>query len=128
MTSIDHIALYVADLEKMRDFYQKYFGARSNELYHNPKTGLRSYFLSFDGETRLELMNRPEIIELDRNPYRCGYAHLSIKTGSNRKVDELTNLLRNDGYPVIGEPRVTGDGYYESVIQDPEGNIIELTE
>lgn len=125
---IDHVAMYVTNLEQMRDFYEKYYGARSNEMYHNPRTGLRTYFLSFEGDTRLEIMTRPDVEEVDMTPFRSGYIHLSMKVGSNRKVDELTEVLRKDGYEVVGEPRVTGDGYYESVVLDPEGNMIELTE
>lgn len=125
---IDHIAMYVADLERMRIFYEKYFCARSNEMYYNTRTGLRTYFLSFGGETRLEIMSRPDVAAVEKTPFRSGYIHLSIKVGTKEKVDELTELLRKDGYIIVGEPRVTGDGYYESVVLDPEGNMIELTE
>lgn len=125
---IEHIAIWVRDLEKSRDFYQKYFGAISNEKYHNPVKNFQSYFLSFDDGSRIEIMTKPDIKD-SGNSYdspRFGIIHLAFSTGSKEKVDELTNLLRKDGYTIAGEPRTTGDGYYESVILDPENNIIEI--
>ena len=122
---IDHIALCVCDLEAMRDFYIKYFGAVAGELYHNPRTGLRAYFLTFDGETRVELMQKPDAlpggVEL-----REGWAHLSFTLGSRGAVDAATERLRAAGCAVESGPRVTGDGYYESCLLDPEGNRVEL--
>ena len=122
---IDHIALCVRDLEAMRDFYIKYFGAVAGELYHNPRTGLRTYFLTFDGETRVELMQKPDAlpggVEL-----REGWAHLSFTLGSRGAVDAATERLRAAGGTVESGPRVTGDGYYESCVLDPEGNRVEL--
>lgn len=122
---IDHIALCVRDLEAMRDFYIKYFGAVAGELYHNPRTGLRTYFLTFDGETRVELMQKPDAlpggVEL-----REGWAHLSFTLGSRGAVDAATERLRAAGCAVESGPRVTGDGYYESCLLDPEGNRVEL--
>ena len=122
---IDHIALCVRDLEAMRDFYIKYFGAVAGELYHNPRTGLRAYFLTFDGETRVELMQKPDAlpggVEL-----REGWAHLSFTLGSRGAVDAATERLRAAGCTVESGPRVTGDGYYESCVLDPEGNRVEL--
>ena len=122
---IDHIALCVRDLEAMRDFYIKYFGAVAGELYHNPRTGLRAYFLTFDGETRVELMQKPDAlpggVEL-----REGWAHLSFTLGSRGAVDAATERLRAAGCAVESGPRVTGDGYYESCVLDPEGNRVEL--
>ena len=122
---IDHIALCVRNLEAMRDFYIKYFGAVAGELYHNPRTGLRTYFLTFDGETRVELMQKPDAlpggVEL-----REGWAHLSFTLGSRGAVDAATERLRAAGCTVESGPRVTGDGYYESCVLDPEGNRVEL--
>ena len=122
---IDHIALCVRDLEAMRDFYIKHFGAVAGELYHNPRTGLRTYFLAFDGETRVELMQKPDAlpggVEL-----REGWAHLSFTLGSRGAVDAATERLRAAGCTVESGPRVTGDGYYESCVLDPEGNRVEL--
>ncbi|WP_313093540.1 VOC family protein [Chryseobacterium flavum] len=125
---IEHIAVWVKDLEAIRKFYQKYFGAVSNEKYHNPVKNFESYFLSFDNGCRLEIMTRPDIRE-NTNSYEAqqfGIIHLAFSVESKRKVDELTEMLRKDGYTIAGEPRITGDGYYESVILDPENNIIEI--
>ena len=125
---IDHIAMYVSDLEKSRAFYEKYFGAVSNERYHNLKTGLSTYFLSFDNDTRLEIMSRSECSVCGISEYAVGFTHLAFGTGSRKAVDSLTLQLEKDGYTVIGRPRVTGDGYYESVVLDIDGNRIEIME
>ena len=122
---IDHIAIWVKDLEKMREFYCKYFDGVSNQRYENRVKGFESYFISFDGATRIELMKRKDIEERIYKEI-LGLAHLAFKVGSKEKVNELTEIFRKDGYKIIGEPRTTGDGYYESVILDPEGNRIEL--
>ena len=124
---IDHIALYVNDLEAARQFFLKYLGASSNEGYHNPRTNFRSYFLSFDNDTRLELMSRPELADSPKEPARTGYAHIAFRVGSKENVDALTERLKSDGYKVVSGPRTTGDGYYESCIVAIEGNQIELT-
>ncbi|UMQ41210.1 VOC family protein [Chryseobacterium sp. Y16C] len=125
---IEHVAFWVKDLEKMRSFYEKYFGAISNEKYRNPVKNFESYFLSFENGSRLEIMTRPDIQEGNNSfeAQKFGIIHLAFSTGSKEKVDELTEILRNDGYKVTGEPRTSGDGYYESVILDPENNIIEI--
>lgn len=127
---IEHIAIWVKDLEKTRNFYEQYFGAVSNEKYHNSAKHFESYFLSFDNGCRLEIMNRPDIGESNSSydDQKSGIIHLAFSTGSKEKVDELTERLRKDGCRIAGEPRTTGDGYYESVILDPENNIIEITE
>jgi len=126
---IEHIAIWVKDLEQMRTFYEKYFNASSNELYHNKTKQFKSYFLTFSDGARLELMHRPDI---STNPNTSttehhGYIHYAMSVGSKEEVDRLTERLREDGLSIIGEPRTTGDGYYESVILDPEGNRIEIT-
>lgn len=123
---IGHIALYTDNLESMRDFYVKYFGALSDELYENPTSGFQSYFLNFDDGARLEIMKRPHIAQRNMGD-NLGYAHLAMSTGSTSMVDSLTEQLRADGYPVTSEPRWTGDGYYESVVLDPDQNEIEIT-
>lgn len=125
---IEHIAMYVKDLEKAKDFFVKYFCATSNEGYHNPKTNFRSYFLSFDDGAKLEIMNRPDMIDSEKQLTRTGYTHIAFRLGSKAAVDELTQLLKKDGYPVVSGPRTTGDGYYESCILGIEGNQIEITE
>lgn len=127
----EHFALWCRNLELMRTFYMRYFKMSSNEKYENVLKKYKSYFLSFNEKslTRLELMQRPDIIENNAlRGYLMGYAHLAVSVGSIEKVDELTTVLRADGYLIIGEPRTTGDGYYESVVEDPEGNWIEITE
>lgn len=123
---IDHIALYTDRLAQMKQFYETYFHAKSNAMYHNPKTGLKTYFLSFDSGAKLEIMTRPNLKPAENEPLRSGYIHLSFRTGSKENVDELTRALERDGYEVFSRPRVTGDGYYESCVSDPDGNLIEL--
>jgi len=128
MIKIEHIAIWVTDLEKMRDFYCKYFAGVANEKYVNSTKGFSSYFISFASGARLELMHS---ISLDGtsavtgNPH-LGLIHLAVSVGSNAKVDELTALLQSDGYKVLSGPRTTGDGYYESCVLDPENNQIEI--
>ena len=125
---IDHVALYVRDLEGTKEFFRKYFGATAISKYSNPKTGLETYFLAFDGEERLEIMTMPELQENQNNAMRYGYSHLAFSVGSKQNVDDLTQRLRNDGYVVISGPRKTGDGYYESCVLDAENNQIEIAE
>lgn len=124
---IEHIALYVADLDNAKDFFITYLEARANSGYHNKATGFRSYFLTFKDGARLELMSRGECTGMEKDPYRYGYAHLAFSVGSKEKVDYLTARLRNDGYTVTSGPRTTGDGYYESCILGFEDNLIEIT-
>ena len=124
---IEHIAMYVSDLEAARDFFIKYLGASSNSGYHNKTTDFRSYFLSFDDGARLEIMTRPKMADSQNDIARTGYIHIAFSLGSKEKVDELTARLKADGYEVLSGPRTTGDGYYESCIASIEGNQIELT-
>lgn len=125
---IDHIALFCKDLERMRQFFMNFFAATSNELYHNPKTGLRTYILSFPyGSARLELMQKPDVFSIDPSQANIGFIHLSISVGSKDIVDSKTEELRDAGYSVTSGPRTTGDGYYESCIIGPEGIQIEIT-
>ena len=123
---IEHIALYVNDLEAAKDFFVKYFKAAANDGYHNKATDFRSYFLSFDNGARLEIMNRPVMEDDSKTLIRTGYIHIAFSLGSKAAVDELTERLRNDGYDVISGPRTTGDGYYESCMIGIEGNQIEI--
>ena len=125
--TIEHIAMYVKDLEKARDFFVKYLNGKSNDGYHNRITDFKSYFISFDGGARLELMTKPEIVDMDKPLARTGYAHIAFSVGSKEKVDALTKKLSADGYEVVSGPRTTGDGYYESCVVVIEGNQIEIT-
>lgn len=124
---IEHIAMYVEDLERAKEFFVKYFNAVPNNMYHNKKTDFRSYFLSFDDGARLEIMNRPQITDNSEKNERTGYSHIAFSLCSVENVDLLTAELKADGYRVVSNPRITGDGYYESCIVDFEGNQIELT-
>ena len=124
---IEHIAMYVTDLERTKQFFEKYFDAASNSGYHNQTTDFRSYFLSFDDGTRLEIMHKPGMDDADKSLARTGYIHIAFSVGSRERVDELTAQIKKDGYEVISGPRTTGDGYYESCIVGVEGNQIEIT-
>ena len=124
---IEHIALYVEDLEETKNFFIKYLGAKANNGYHNPRTNFRSYFLSFEDGARLEIMQRPEMVNLPKEAARTGYAHIAFSVGSRERVDALTAELKADGYDVVSGPRITGDGYYESCIVAMEGNQVEIT-
>jgi len=122
---VDHLALYVLDIDAMRDFYVDYFHAKPSTLYCNPHTGFRSYFLSFEDGARLELMTKPKLPN-EEGGERAGYAHIAFQVGSREGVDALTARLKEDGFPVVSGPRTTGDGYYESCVLDPEHNRIEM--
>lgn len=124
---IEHIALYVNDLEGARAFFIKYFGAISNDGYHNKTTDFRSYFLTFDDGARLEIMTRPGLSDPKKEPNRTGFIHLAFSVGSREAVDSLTARLAADGYEILSGPRTTGDGYYESCITGFEGNLLEIT-
>ena len=126
---IEHLALWVNDLEAMRTFYLTYFDVTSGDKYTNPTKNFTAYFLLFGPEkTRLEIMHRPDISD---NPPKRGFskgiAHFAISVGGKEIVDRLTERLRGDYYTIASEPRTTGDGYYESVVLDPEGNYIEIS-
>jgi lactoylglutathione lyase len=121
-----HIALYVQDLEGMKDFYVQYFDASANAKYHNPKTGLQTYFLSFSDGARLELMTRPGLSPRQKDALSAGYNHIAFALGSPDRVDALVQELTQSGCPILSGPRVTGDGYYEASLLDPEGNLLEL--
>ena len=124
---IEHVALYVKDLENARNFFCTYFDAVSNDGYHNRTTDFRSYFLTFSDGARLELMTRPGMDDLPKSAARTGYVHLAFSVGSRDQVDALTARLKADGFRVFSGPRTTGDGYYESCIEGIEGNILEIT-
>ncbi|WP_072524534.1 VOC family protein [Clostridium sp. Marseille-P3244] len=124
---IEHIAMYVNDLEAAKEFFVKYFEASSNDGYHNKTTEFRSYFLTFSDGSRLEIMSRPQMDDSIKTPARTGYIHIAFSVGSKDNVDALTARLQEDGYETISGPRTTGDGYYESCVAGIEGNLIEIT-
>jgi lactoylglutathione lyase len=123
---IEHVALWTRDLERSKSFYETYFGGQANNKYINTTKQFESYFLRFEDGARLELMQMPTVTD-DTDQQLIGWSHIAISVGSKAEVDTLTERLRNDGYMIEGEPRTTGDGYYESVILDPDGNRIEIT-
>lgn len=126
---IDHLAIWVDDIERMKEFYVHYFNAECSDKYINEMKEFSSYFLSFDSGARIELMHQPDIFKkIDNNNKTVGLAHFALSVGNREEVDKLTELFREDGFEIKGEPRTTGDGCYESVILDPEGNTIEITE
>ena len=124
---IEHIAMYVNNLEVARDFFVKYLGGKSNDGYHNKNTDFRSYFISFEDGARLEIMKKPDMVDMDKPLNRTGLIHIAFSVRSKEKVDELTARLKEDGFEVVSGPRTTGDGYYESCIVGIEGNQIEIT-
>jgi len=126
---IDHVALWTVDLERCKQFYVSYFGAVAGGEYVNPATGFESCFLSFADGARIEAMKTTTLspVVIEPGAQRMGLTHIAISLGSEQLVDELTQRLKNDGFPILDGPRRTGDGYYESVTLDPDGNRIEIT-
>jgi len=126
---IDHIALWTNDLDRCKQFYASYFGARAGTGYVNTKKGFESYFLSFSDGARIEIMKTTTLNPVQSAPgaQRMGFTHIAISLGSEQLVDALTGRIKDDGYRVLDGPRRTGDGYYESVVLDPDGNRIEIT-
>jgi lactoylglutathione lyase len=129
MSRIEHVAIWTEDLERLADFYGKYFGATLGNKYVNPAKGFESRFLSFEGGARIEVMKSSTLnpVKHERGAQRMGLAHLAVSVGSAQSVDALTNRLKQDGFEVVDGPRRTGDGYYESVVLDPDGNRVEIT-
>ncbi|MDL2219015.1 VOC family protein [Ruminococcaceae bacterium OttesenSCG-928-O06] len=123
---IHHISLCTTQMDRMVTFYKTYFGAVEHAVYHNPKTGLRTCSLQFDKGAILEVTTRPGFTQRPAD-HSTGYAHIALSVGDADGVDFLTRRLADDGYIVVSQPRVTGDGYYESTVQDPDGNWIEIT-
>ena len=124
---IGHVAMYVNDLEKARTFFVNYLGGKSNDGYHNKKNDFRSYFITFDDGARLEIMNKPQLMDSAKDLNRTGFIHVAFSLGSKEAVDSLTEKLKADGFEVVSGSRTTGDGYYESCIVGIEDNQIELT-
>lgn len=123
---LTHIAVWTNDLERSRSFYETYFGGKSNSKYVNDKKCFASYFVTFEGDASLEIMQRADVFEEREGVEVIGLAHLAFSTGSKEKVDEMIEVFRQAGYKILGEPRWTGDKFYEGVIADPDGNRIEI--
>jgi len=124
---VEHVAAWTRDLERLTAFYVRFFGAHVGPPYRSRSRPFESRFLTFSSGARLELMSIPDLAPSTRVPPRVGLAHLAFSTGSAAEVDRLTAELAAAGYRVESPPRTTGDGYYESVVLDPDGNTIELT-
>lgn len=124
---IEHIGLWVRDLAAMADFYCAHFGGKAGELYVADHDQFRSLFIEFSCGARLELMTREGLQKGDDAGLRYGWAHLTFSVGTKEKVNGLTAELAAAGCEVMSGPRITGDGYYESMIRDPEGNLLEIT-
>lgn len=122
---LTHIAIWTNELERSREFYVTYFGGKSNEKYVNPKKGFASYFITFEGGASLEIMQRVDVTE-EREGLFIGLAHFAFSVGSKENVNNMIELFRKDGYTILGEPRTTGDGFYEGAVADPDGNIVEI--
>ena len=124
---LHHVAMYVKNIEKAKEFFVKYLDGCASDIYRNQETGFQSYFITFDDEVNLEIMSRPNMEDVEKSPARTGFIHVAFSLGSREAVDKLTKRLEEDGYDVISGPRTTGDGFYESCVAIMEENIIELT-
>jgi lactoylglutathione lyase len=126
VVGVHHLAVWVSDLERARAFYADALGGRCGPAYHNPRTGFRSYFVAFGESARLELMTRADVGPADRTNVTTGYAHMALSVGSEAAVDAMVQALEARGTVIESRPRRTGDGYYEAVVLDPEGNRVEI--
>ena len=124
--NIEHVAIYVNNLEVEREFFMKYFGAKASEKYTNFRSDFTSYFLTFDNGSRFEIMHRTGMFDPKKEKYRSGYHHIALNVGDKKDVDALTSKIEDDGMVIVAAPRKTGDGYYASIVTDPEGNEIEI--
>jgi len=126
---IEHVALWTEDIDRLTAFYVKYFNAYAGSRYRNSSKGFESTFLNFSNGARLEVMRTTSQspVSLPPGAQRMGLTHLAIAVGSEQAVDQLTHRIQSDGFEVLDGPRRTGDGYYESVVLDPDGNRIEIT-
>ncbi len=131
MMKLEHVAIWTRNLEGMKDFYVKYFGGISNEMYTSTKDfgeEFHSYFLGFGGDARLELMELGRIPEGDSAGgfESLGLTHISFSLETAEQLDNLYAVCKNDGVKIVGEPHMTGDGFYEACVLDPDGNRVEF--
>ena len=124
--NIEHVAIYVNNLEVEKEFFVKYFNAKASERYKNFRSDFTSYFLTFDNGSRFEIMHRTGMFDPKKEKYRSGYHHIALNVGTEKDVDALTSRIEDDGMVIVAAPRKTGDGYYASIVTDPEGNEIEI--
>jgi lactoylglutathione lyase len=126
---IGHAAIWARDIELLKNFYERYFNGRAGNKYLNEERQFSSYFIQFETGARLERMHMPSLScpEKAENQQYTGLAHIAFSAGSEENVRLLTERLKKDGYMVVDGPRTTGDGYYESVVLDPENNRVEIT-
>ena len=128
--TLEHVAIWTKDLEKLRNYYIKYFNAQANDKYINAKNNFESYFLTFDSGARLELMMRPDIPNNMNDTItrqHLGIIHLAFGVDTMTEVQSKAKQLQNDGFTILSGPRKTGDGYYEFETLDPDNNRIEVT-
>lgn len=123
---IDHVAMYVNDLDAVKNFFVKYFNAVAGSKYSNFRNDFSNYFLKFDDGSRLEIMTRNSAVDADKVRYRTGFHHIAISVGDRKDVDDLMKKFDSDGVIVVSGARTTGDGYYAAVVVDPEGNEVEI--
>ncbi len=124
---IEHVAIWTSRLETLTEFYVRFFGARAGPLYRSARRPFESRFLTFATGARLELMRVPDLAPAEGPHPRAGPAHLAFSSGSPSAVDRLTTEIGAAGHTIVSAPRKTGDGYYESVVLDPDGNTVEIT-
>lgn len=122
---LTHVAVWTTQLEELRAFYETYFDGTSGEKYVNPAKGFESYFVQFSGGASLEIMRSTAVKEKAEKTL-TGWCHIAFDAESREEVEVLTERLRQDGHLIVSEPRMTGDGYYESVVADPDGNLVEI--
>ncbi|MDF2192557.1 VOC family protein [Paraflavitalea sp. CAU 1676] len=128
--TLEHVAIWTSQLEALKEYYIKYFGAVPNDKYTNEKKQFQSYFLSFQSGARLEIMSRPDIPENKNDTVQAQYLgiiHLAFGVNTLQEVDAKAKQLQEDGFPILSGPRKTGDGYYEFETLDPDNNRLEVT-
>ena len=129
---LEHVAVWTHRLEPLKDFYIRYFGAAANEKYTSDKEfkgRFESYFLTFDTGARLELMELTGVPQGDNADgfESTGLTHIAFSVDTPDRLDALYGRLKEDGVAIVGAPRMTGDGYYEACVLDPDGNRVEIT-